>query len=75
MAVEIRRAVPDDAASIAAIHIQTWQVAYRGLMADELHRQWGDGSALARSNRNGTGRRSRAPGGSRSPSLRTCVSR
>jgi ribosomal protein S18 acetylase RimI-like enzyme len=34
--VKVRRAVPDDAASIAAVHVRTWQLAYRGLMADEV---------------------------------------
>jgi Acetyltransferase (GNAT) family len=34
--VEVRRAVPEDAAPIADIHVRTWQVAYRGLMPDEL---------------------------------------
>jgi ribosomal protein S18 acetylase RimI-like enzyme len=36
MPVEVRRAVPSDAAAIAAVHVRTWQVAYRGLMPDEL---------------------------------------
>lgn len=30
----IRRAVPQDAEAIAAVHIQTWQVAYRGQLPD-----------------------------------------
>jgi RimJ/RimL family protein N-acetyltransferase len=34
--VEVRRAVPEDAAAIAAIHVRTWQVAYRGLVPDEV---------------------------------------
>jgi ribosomal protein S18 acetylase RimI-like enzyme len=34
--VQVRRAVPEDAAAIAAVHVGTWQVAYRGLMADEV---------------------------------------
>lgn len=33
--LEIRRAVPEDAASIAAVHVRTWQVAYRGLIPDD----------------------------------------
>lgn len=36
MVVEVRRAVPEDARAIAAVHVGAWQVAYRGLMADEL---------------------------------------
>ncbi len=36
MAVEVRRAVPEDAAPIAAVHVLTWQVAYRGLIRDEV---------------------------------------
>jgi ribosomal protein S18 acetylase RimI-like enzyme len=36
MAVEVRRAVPEDAAPIAAVHVGTWQVAYRGLMPDAV---------------------------------------
>lgn len=36
MALEVRRAVADDAAPIAAVHVRTWQVAYRGLLPDEL---------------------------------------
>ena len=36
MVVEVRRATADDAASVAAVHVRTWQVAYRGLMADEV---------------------------------------
>lgn len=35
-AVEIRRAREDDAAGIAAIHIRSWQVAYRGILSGEL---------------------------------------
>ena len=34
-AVAIRPAVPADAAAIAAVHVGTWQVAYRGLLPDE----------------------------------------
>jgi ribosomal protein S18 acetylase RimI-like enzyme len=36
MVVEVRRAVPNDAAPIAAVHVRAWQVAYRGLMPDEV---------------------------------------
>jgi ribosomal protein S18 acetylase RimI-like enzyme len=36
MAVEVRRAVPEDAGPIAAVHVRTWQVAYRGLLSDEV---------------------------------------
>jgi ribosomal protein S18 acetylase RimI-like enzyme len=36
MVVEVRRAVLEDAASIAAVHVRTWQVAYRGLMPEEV---------------------------------------
>jgi ribosomal protein S18 acetylase RimI-like enzyme len=34
--IEVRRAVVDDAAPIAAVHVRTWQVAYRGLLPEEL---------------------------------------
>ena len=34
MMVEVRRAVLDDAAAIAGVHVRAWQVAYRGLMPD-----------------------------------------
>ena len=34
--VRVRRAVPEDADLIAAVHVRTWQVAYRGLMPDAL---------------------------------------
>jgi ribosomal protein S18 acetylase RimI-like enzyme len=30
----VRRAVPEDADAIAAVHIRTWQVAYRGQLPD-----------------------------------------
>jgi hypothetical protein len=33
--VDIRRAVPEDAASIAAVHVNSRQVAYRGAMHDD----------------------------------------
>lgn len=31
----IRRAVATDAGELARIHVETWQVAYRGILADE----------------------------------------
>jgi ribosomal protein S18 acetylase RimI-like enzyme len=34
--VSIRAAIPDDAASIAIVHVRSWQVAYRGQLPDEL---------------------------------------
>lgn len=34
--VEIRRAVPDDAAGIADLHVRSWQSGYRGQLPDEL---------------------------------------
>lgn len=36
MDVQVRRAVPEDAPAIAAIHIRGWRVAYRGLVPDEV---------------------------------------
>ncbi len=36
MAVEVRRAVIEDAGPIAAVHVRAWQVAYRGLVGDEV---------------------------------------
>jgi ribosomal protein S18 acetylase RimI-like enzyme len=36
MMVQVRRAVRDDAAPIGGVHVRAWQVAYRGLMPDEL---------------------------------------
>jgi GNAT superfamily N-acetyltransferase len=36
MQVEVRRAVPADSRAIAAIHVRAWQVAYRGLVPDDL---------------------------------------
>jgi GNAT superfamily N-acetyltransferase len=36
MTLEVRRAGPEDAAAIAAVHVRAWQAAYRGLMRDEL---------------------------------------
>jgi len=32
----VRKARLDDAAAIAAVHMRTWQVAYRGLVPDEI---------------------------------------
>lgn len=32
----IRRAVPDDAARVALVHIETWQRSYRGILADDF---------------------------------------
>ncbi|PZR64017.1 MAG: GNAT family N-acetyltransferase [Chloroflexi bacterium] len=32
----IRRATPDDAKEIADVHVRSWQVAYRGLLPDEV---------------------------------------
>src|SRR5690242_10658505 len=32
----VRRATPDDARAIAAVHVGTWQVAYRGQVPDEF---------------------------------------
>ena len=34
--VELRDATPDDAKAIAAVHVASWQVAYRGLMPDAV---------------------------------------
>jgi ribosomal protein S18 acetylase RimI-like enzyme len=34
--VSARTATPADAARIAAIHVRSWQVAYRGLLADDF---------------------------------------
>jgi ribosomal protein S18 acetylase RimI-like enzyme len=34
--VQVRRAVPHDAAPIGGVHVRAWQVAYRGLMPDEV---------------------------------------
>lgn len=33
---EIRRARPDDAGEIAAVHIKSWQVAYKGILPAEF---------------------------------------
>ena len=32
----IRRAGPDDAGTVARIHVESWNVAYRGIMPDEV---------------------------------------
>jgi GNAT superfamily N-acetyltransferase len=32
--VELREARPDDAAAVAAVHVASWQAAYRGLLPD-----------------------------------------
>jgi GNAT superfamily N-acetyltransferase len=34
--VRVRRAVVDDAHGIATVHVTTWQVAYRGIVPDEI---------------------------------------
>jgi GNAT superfamily N-acetyltransferase len=34
--VAIRRAAPADARAIAAVHVTSWQVAYRGIVPDEV---------------------------------------
>jgi ribosomal protein S18 acetylase RimI-like enzyme len=34
--VQVRRAVANDAVPIAGVHVRAWQVAYRGLMPDEV---------------------------------------
>jgi GNAT superfamily N-acetyltransferase len=34
--IAVREATPRDAREIARVHVAAWQVAYRGLMADEL---------------------------------------
>lgn len=34
--VEIRDAQPSDAGDIAAVHVASWQVAYRGLLPDDI---------------------------------------
>jgi ribosomal protein S18 acetylase RimI-like enzyme len=41
MEARIRRAVPSDAAVIAAVHIRSWQSAYRGLLPDSYLDQLG----------------------------------
>lgn len=32
----VRRAAPADAAAIAGVHVRSWQIAYRGLVPDEV---------------------------------------
>jgi GNAT superfamily N-acetyltransferase len=34
--MRVRRAVVDDAVGIATVHVRTWQVAYRGIVPDEI---------------------------------------
>lgn len=34
--LNVRDAVPEDAAAVAAVHVRSWQVAYRGLMPEEF---------------------------------------
>jgi ribosomal protein S18 acetylase RimI-like enzyme len=36
MQIHIRRATPEDAASLAAVEVTSWRTAYRGLMPDAL---------------------------------------
>jgi ribosomal protein S18 acetylase RimI-like enzyme len=36
MVFQVRRALPDDAAPMADVHVRSWQVAYRGLLPDEV---------------------------------------
>lgn len=36
MSVEVRTATPDDAEALARIRVETWRVAYAGLIADEV---------------------------------------
>lgn len=31
-----RQAIPDDARAVAEVHVRSWQVAYRGVIADEF---------------------------------------
>ncbi len=31
---QVRTAVPDDAAALAAVHVRSWQAAYRGVLSD-----------------------------------------
>jgi GNAT superfamily N-acetyltransferase len=38
----VRRAVPEDAEAIAALHIRSWQVAYRGQLPDKYLDQLGE---------------------------------
>jgi GNAT superfamily N-acetyltransferase len=34
--MELRRATPQDAAAIATVHVAAWQIAYRGLLPDDV---------------------------------------
>lgn len=34
----IRRATPEDASGIAAVHVYSWQAAYRGVVPDDFLR-------------------------------------
>lgn len=34
--IKVRRAKPGDVAEIAAIHVRSWQAAYRGILPDDL---------------------------------------
>jgi GNAT superfamily N-acetyltransferase len=38
----VRRAVPEDAEAIAALHIRSWQIAYRGQLPDQYLDQLGE---------------------------------
>jgi GNAT superfamily N-acetyltransferase len=38
----VHRAVPEDAEAIAALHIRSWQIAYRGQLPDEYLDQLGE---------------------------------
>lgn len=40
--IPVRRAVPNDAASIASVHIRTWQIAYRGQLPEAFLDQLSD---------------------------------
>jgi ribosomal protein S18 acetylase RimI-like enzyme len=40
----IRDATPDDAPAIAAVHVRSWQIAYRGIVPDDVL----DGLSVAR---------------------------
>ena len=33
--VEVRPARPDDAPGVASVHVRSWQVGYRGLLAQD----------------------------------------
>lgn len=34
--MRLRRATPGDAAAVAAVHVRSWQAAYRGLLPDDV---------------------------------------